>query len=91
LEQVEARPEPTRFAYAVQEAEVARAQRLVAESLRWLERSEADLAGRRRGDPGKVELARELCSLTPMPLAWTAERLRMGSPGVSGVATPAAG
>ena len=43
--------------------------------------SEADLLARRKGEPQKVALAWELRSKTTMPLAWIAERLRMGSRG----------
>ena len=43
--------------------------------------SEPDLKARRKGEPGKVELAAELRSQTTMPLAWIAERLNMGSGG----------
>ena len=81
LEQVDARPGPSHFGEAVQEAELARAERLVAEGLQRMGWRETDLQGRRKGEPGKVQLARELRSKTTMPLAWIAERLNMGSRG----------
>jgi hypothetical protein len=43
--------------------------------MRW---SEADLSARRKAEPGKVRLARELRSKTTMLLAWIAARLNMG-------------
>ena len=43
--------------------------------------SEADLKGRRKGEPRKVDLARKLRSQTTLPLAWIAERLSMGTRG----------
>ncbi len=81
LEQVDARPGPSHFGEAVQEAETAQAERRVVEGLKRLGWSEADLSARRKGEPRKVELARELRSKTTMPLAWIAERLNMGSRG----------
>src|ERR1017187_2700532 len=81
LEQVVARPGPSQFGEAVQEAEGAQAERLGVEGLKRLRWTEADLRARRKGERGKVELARELRSKTTMPLAWIAERLNMGSRG----------
>jgi len=81
LEQVETRPGPSHFGEAVQEAEAAQAERLVVEGLKRMGWSEADLLARRKGEPKKVALARELRSQTTLPLAWIAERLQMGSRG----------
>ena len=81
LEQVDTRPGPSHFGEAVQEAEVAQAERLVVEGLPRMGWSEADLRARRKGEPKKVALARELRSQTTMPLAWIAERLNMGTRG----------
>jgi REP element-mobilizing transposase RayT/ribosomal protein L39E len=81
LEQVDARPGPSHFGEAVQEAEAAQAERLVVEGLKRMGWSEADLSARRKGERGKVQLARELRSNTTMPLAWIAARLNMGSRG----------
>ena len=81
LEQVDARPGPSHFGEAVQEAEVAQAERLVVEGLKRMGWSEADLSARRKGERGKVQLARKLRSKTTMPLAWIAMRLHMGSRG----------
>jgi hypothetical protein len=50
----------------------------VAECLRELSWAEMDLAQRRKGDPGKVQIARRLRAETTMTLGWIADRLRMG-------------
>ena len=80
-EEVDARPGPSHFGEAVQEAEAAQAERLVVEGLKRMAWTEADLSARRKGERGKVQLARELRSKTTMPLAWIAERLNMGTRG----------
>jgi hypothetical protein len=54
---------------------------LVVEGLKRLRCSEADLGARRKGERGKIQLARELRSKTTMPLAWIAARMNMGRRG----------
>jgi hypothetical protein len=81
LEQVSTRPGPSHYGEAVQEAVVVEAERRVAEGLKRLGWTEADLKRRRKGDAGKVRLAQELRSRTTLPLGWIAERLQMGSRG----------
>ena len=81
LEQVDGRPGPSHFGEAVQGAEGAQAERLVVEGLKRLRWTEADLRARRKGERGKIQLARELRSKTTMPLAWIAARLSMGTRG----------
>jgi len=61
-----------------QEIGEAKAERLVREELAELKWEEADLAQRRKGDPGKVRIARRLRQETTMTLAWIARRLHMG-------------
>ena len=61
-----------------QESGAAKAERLVREELGKLGWEEADLAERRKGDPGKVRIARRLRQETTMTLAWIARRLQMG-------------
>ena len=61
-----------------QESGEAKAERLVREELGKLGWEEADLAERRKGDPGKVRIARRLRQETTMTLAWIARRLQMG-------------
>src|ERR1035441_6049878 len=81
LEQVDTPRGPSHFGEVVQEAEAAQAERRVVEGLKRMGWSEADLRARRKGEPGKIELAWELRSQTTMPLAWIAERLNMGTRG----------
>jgi putative transposase len=81
LKQVSTPAGPSHFGEAVQEAVEVRAERIVAEGLKRLRWSEADLAARRKGEPGKVRLARELRAQTTMPLSWIAARLSMGTRG----------
>jgi len=61
-----------------QESGEAKAERLVREELVKLGWEESDLAKRRKGDPGKVRIARRLRAETTMTLAWIARRLHMG-------------
>jgi REP element-mobilizing transposase RayT len=81
LESVSARPGPSHYGEAVREAVEVRAERLVAEGLRRMGWSEETLKVRRKGDPQKVGLARELRARTTLPLAWIAGRLSMGQRG----------
>ena len=62
-----------------QEAGEDKAERLVRHGLKELGWAEKNLAERRKGDPGKVELARRLRQETTMTLRWIANRLEMGS------------
>ena len=57
----------------------AQAEKIVRAGLKDLGWSEGDLADRRKGDAGKVAIARKLRSGTTMTADWTARRLRMGS------------
>jgi REP element-mobilizing transposase RayT len=61
-----------------QESGEVKAERLVLEELRKLSWTKDDLAQRRKGDPGKVRIARRLRQETTMTLAWIAQRLNMG-------------
>ncbi len=81
LAQVARTPSAIHYGEAVQEAVEVRAERLLAQELARLGWSELDLLGRRKGDPGKLKLALTLRANTTMPLAWVAERLKMGSRG----------
>jgi REP element-mobilizing transposase RayT len=62
-----------------QETAVAVAERIVGEEWQRLGWSEADLANRRKGDAGKVAIARRLRRESTMTLKWIAQRLGMGS------------
>jgi hypothetical protein len=69
LGHVEARPPPSHFGETMQEAEAARAERLVAEGVQGMGWSEADPQACRKGEPNKVQLAGQLRGETTMPLA----------------------
>ncbi len=81
LAQVSTGPGASHFGEAVQEAAAAKAERLVVAGLKRLGWDEAMLGQRRKGDRGKVALAKELRAGTTMPLSWIAGRLKMGSRG----------
>jgi REP element-mobilizing transposase RayT len=81
LEQVTEGPGASYFGEVVHEAVEVRAERAVAEGLKRMGWTEADLATHRKGDAKKVRLAHELRATTTMPLSWMAERLKMGSRG----------
>jgi REP element-mobilizing transposase RayT len=57
------------------------AERLAQDCLRQVGWSVRDLEERRKGDLGKVKIARQLRQQTPMTREWIAQRLRMGSAG----------
>lgn len=61
------------------ETDTALAERMVSAALSALRWREIDLAIQVKGDPRKIEIARQLRSETPMSRQWIAERLRMGS------------
>jgi REP element-mobilizing transposase RayT len=56
-----------------------RAEAMIAARLKKLGWAKSELAARRKSDPHKVALARELRSQTTMSLKWIAQRLEMGS------------
>jgi putative transposase len=70
---------PQHYGGERQESGEAKAERLVREELARLGWTEADLGRRRKGDPGKVRIARRLRAETTMTLAWMAKRLQMGA------------
>ncbi len=62
-----------------QETGEQKAQRIVREEMKRLGWAEDDLPQRRKGDAGKVRVARRLREETTMSLKWIAQRLQMGS------------
>ena len=54
-------------------------KRIVAQELRRRKWDANSLAERRKGDPGKLAIARRLREHTTMTLAWIAQRLNMGT------------
>jgi putative transposase len=67
--------------------EVARtkAERIIGEALRHLNWQEADLASRRKHDPGKVQIALRLRKETTLTVKEIAARLHLGTPGSASV------
>ncbi len=57
----------------------AQAKRIIAEELKRRKWTERELRARRKGDPGKVAIARRLRAETVMTVGWIAERLHLGS------------
>ena len=68
-------------ARAEREVDEILAERLVKDCLRTVGWGLAELEGSAKGDPVKVEMARQLRAQTPMTRRWIAQRLRMGSTG----------
>jgi hypothetical protein len=62
-----------------QESAEAKAERIIVEELRSLGWVEADLAQRRKSDPGKLALASRLRRETTLALKWIAGRVRLGT------------
>ena len=56
-----------------------RAEGIILERLKELGWGKTELGARRKSDPDKVALARDLRSQTTMSLKWIARRLGMGS------------
>ena len=63
----------------LRESAEAKAERIVAEELRRRQWTDRALEARRKGDPGKLAIARRLREETTMTMAWIAERLKMGT------------
>src|SRR5262249_52691718 len=63
----------------VQESAEEKANRIVAEELRRRKWMESDLGTRRKGEAGKVEIARRLRAETMTTLNWIAQRLHTGT------------
>lgn len=61
------------------ETEEQKAERIIRLGLRKRHWQEKDLTVRRKSDPGKVTLARQLRGETAVSLKWIADRLEMGS------------
>ena len=62
-----------------QETGEQKAERIVREEMKRLGWEEGDLRERRKGDKGKVKVARRLRRETTISLKWIAQRLHMGS------------
>lgn len=64
----------------IQEAALAKAERIAQEELQRLQWNLTDLKGRRKSDPQKIRIAARLRRETTMTLGWIADRLCMGAP-----------
>jgi hypothetical protein len=78
IERVEMKPAEAHPATQRDETEEQKAERIIAQELERLDWSEAELTARRKGDPGKVSIARRLREETAVTLKWVAGRLHMG-------------
>jgi hypothetical protein len=67
------------YGEALRESAQAKAERVVVEELQRRKWEKKTLALLRKGDPGKLVIARRLRTETTMTLAWIAERLQMGT------------
>ena len=79
LEKVEVNPKEAHSKRERDETEEGRAGRIVREELKKLGWTKTDLKQRRKGDPGKVALARLLRQKTAVSLKWIADNLEMGT------------
>ena len=79
LEQVESKLGEHHSGELRRECADARAKRIVAEELDRLGWRRAELAGRRKGDPGKLAMAARLRRETTLPLKEIAARVHLGS------------
>ena len=79
LAQMHERAGAHHYGEELRESSKAKAERLVAEEMKRLGLTEADLQARRKGDKRKAKIARRLREQTPMTLAWIAQRLHVGS------------
>jgi hypothetical protein len=67
------------FGAELQEAAEAKANRILREELEVAKWTEDQLESLRKGDPGKLRIARRLRAETTMTLQWIARRLHMGT------------
>ena len=81
LEQVHAQSNGASSGPTREESSEQQAQRIVREELRRRAWRTQELARRRKGDAGKVEIAQRLRTETTMTLAWIAQSLSMGTAG----------
>ena len=79
LAAVNAQAGPWHYGEELREWAEAKAERIVAEELKRRKWDATVLGARRKGDPGKLAIARRLREETTMTLAWIAERLEMGT------------
>ena len=79
LTQMEEKVSESHYGGERHEVAAEKAERLVQAHLKRLRWPEEELGRRRKSDPGKVRIARQLRAETTMTLKWIAARLRMGT------------
>lgn len=79
VERVELRPGEGHSGRQRDETEEHKAERIVAEEVKRLGWTKAELVRRKKGDAAKVALARRLRGETAVSLKWIAEKLHMGT------------
>lgn len=79
LDRLEAEAGPHHRAVERSETEEHKAERIIQRALHKLRWPEEELAVRRKSDPKKIALARQLRAETAVSLKWIAARLGMGS------------
>ena len=79
LEQVHERAGAHHYGEEIGQSVEEKARRIIAEELAKMDWEEADLSGRRKGDVGKVRIARRLRRETTVSKGWIAKQLLLGS------------
>jgi REP element-mobilizing transposase RayT len=79
LEKIERKKGFWHYGEELKDSEEAKAQRLVKEELKQKGWTEKDLSKMRKGDPGKLAIAKRLRRETTMTLDWITRRLGMGT------------
>ena len=79
LAAVNAQAGPWHYGEELREWAEAKAERIVAEELKRRKWDATVLGARRKGDPGKLAIARGLREETTMTVAWIGERVKMGT------------
>ena len=79
LAQVGAQAGGWHYGEELRESDEMKAERIVVEELKSRRWEASELSERRKGDEGKLAIARRLREETTMTMAWIAERLKMGT------------
>ena len=79
LEQVDKRAGAHHYGEEIGQSAEGKARRIIAEELAKLDWEEADLGRRRKGDAGKVRIARRFGRETTVSKRWIANQLSMGT------------
>ena len=79
LAQMSGRMGPEHYGSERRESQEEQAEAVVRQELQKRRWREATLAARRKGDVEKIKIAARLRSETLVPVAWIAQRLRMGT------------